>query len=179
MISLIEQCTSAGRGWLQLRAGQANIRREEGRGGGEGVWGPKVCGPTMAQSDFPNCTFRFPPRRTLWSWGGGSSRRPFQCNAGAGGSIKAGWVPCGAAGAPCSGRGWGGGGGGFAGPAPALVALAQGHPAHIWPRASWGVWDRAFTFFLQRLRRVPKRRMVGDRGLRASPWVMHQFPNRK
>ena len=37
---------------------------EERRGGG-GVWDPKVCVPKMAQSEFPNCKFRFFPRRSL------------------------------------------------------------------------------------------------------------------
>ena len=42
-----------------------------GGGGGEGVWDPKVCVPKRARPDFPNCKFRFFPRWSLWSGGGG------------------------------------------------------------------------------------------------------------
>ena len=48
------------------------LRLAERRGeGGEGVWDPKVCVPKLTGSDFPNGTFRFFPRWSLWSWGGG------------------------------------------------------------------------------------------------------------
>ena len=45
--------------------GQGSIRR-----GGRGVWDPEICVP-KSRSDFPNCTFRFFPRGSLWSGGGG------------------------------------------------------------------------------------------------------------
>ena len=53
---------SRGRG-----GGKGNIRRREGRG----VWDPTVCVPAMAQQDVPYCLFRFFPRWSIWSWGGG------------------------------------------------------------------------------------------------------------
>ena len=44
--------------------------------GGVGVWGlgpkKKFCVPKMARQVFPSCKFRFFPRWSLWSWGGGS-----------------------------------------------------------------------------------------------------------
>ena len=41
-------------------------------GGGGGVfWEPKVCVQKIAPPDFLSCKFRFSPRWSLWSWGGG------------------------------------------------------------------------------------------------------------
>ena len=44
---------------------------EGGEAGGEGDWDPKICAPGMAQSDFPNCKFRFFPRWSFLSEEGG------------------------------------------------------------------------------------------------------------
>ena len=40
-------------------------------GGGRGIWDPKVCVPTMARQDFPDCKFRCFQRWSLWCGGGG------------------------------------------------------------------------------------------------------------
>ena len=59
----------------QVRGGGGSDPREvlEGGEGGEGgVWDPKVCVPKMARPDFPSRKFRFFPRWSLWSGGGGT-----------------------------------------------------------------------------------------------------------
>ena len=56
---------------LQALAALPPVQQGWAESGGGGVWDPKVCVPKMARPDFPDCKFRFFPRLSLCSGGGG------------------------------------------------------------------------------------------------------------